>query len=214
MNLILLGAPGVGKGTVAQFIEKELGFKQVSTGDLLRKEVSEGTELGMKAKGFMEKGALVPDELVAEIIVNGLKGNGKGIVLDGFPRNLKQAELLEKIRLEKGIEIDLVIDFVCDEEILINRITSRRSCGKCKEIYGAMKMPKQEGLCDSCESQLIQRPDDKEEVVRERFRVYNENNAGLPEFYREKDLLVEVDGSPPIPEVTAEVKKIIKEKNN
>jgi adenylate kinase len=214
MNLILLGAPGVGKGTVAQFIEKEFGFRQVSTGDLLRKEVSEGTELGLKAKDFMEKGALVPDELVAKIIVNALKAGGKGIVLDGFPRNLKQAELLEKIREEKGIELDLVIDFVCNEEILIKRITSRRQCGKCKEIYGAMKPPQKEGVCDSCGGKLIQRPDDKEEVVRERFRIYNENNAGLPEFYREKGLLVEVDGAPPIPEVTSAVKKIIEEKMN
>ncbi|MBN2127268.1 MAG: adenylate kinase [Candidatus Diapherotrites archaeon] len=210
MNLIFLGAPGAGKGTIAKLIEKEFGFKQFSTGDMLRAEVSKGTELGFNAKEFMEKGLLVPNELVAEIVSNALSEHKEGVILDGFPRNLEQAKTLEKIIQEKEIQINLVLDFKCDEEILIKRITSRRTCPKCSEIYGLYNPSKEKNKCDKCGSELIQRPDDKEEVVRNRFKVFKENNKGLPEFYKEK--LKEIDACKKIEEVFEEAKKAIEEK--
>ncbi len=211
MNLIFLGAPGVGKGTIAQLVSEKLGFKQLSTGDMLRREVSESSELGLKAKGFMEKGLLVPDELVARIVSKALSENKGNIILDGFPRNLNQARILEEMLVENNSRIDLVLNFECSKDVLIKRITSRRTCEECGKIYGLANPPRVDGVCDACGGKLIQRPDDKIEVVEKRFKVFEENNKGLPEFYESKKLLKKINGCETIENVLEQTISVIKE---
>jgi adenylate kinase len=209
-----MGAPGAGKGTIAQLIESKYGFKQISTGDILREETKKETPLGLKAKKFMDKGLFLPDEDVAEIVFKFLNQNKKGIILDGFPRNLIQAKKLEEISKKNNFSIDLVLNLVCEKEILIKRITSRRQCEKCKAIFGEANPSKEKEKCDYCNGKLIQRKDDKELIVRKRFQVFEEKNKGLPDFYKEKNLLKEINACSSIPEVFNEVKKILNEINS
>jgi adenylate kinase len=196
-RIVLLGAPGSGKGTQAKRLCQELGLTLISTGDLLREAVRNNTPLGTKAKGFMDAGKLVPDELVIGLIklkVTGLKG---GFLLDGFPRNLEQAKMLDTIA-----DIDLAVNLEVDEQIIVDRIVNRRSCKACNEVYHLVAKPTSEvGVCDKCGGDLYQRTDDTEAVVRERLRVYKERTQPLARFYADRGRLVDVNGQGEIDDV-------------
>ncbi|MCF0125508.1 MAG: adenylate kinase [Clostridia bacterium] len=192
MNIIMLGAPGTGKGTIAGMLTEKLGIPQVSTGDIFRKNIKEGTELGKLAEGYISKGALVPDDVTIGIVEDRLKEADvqNGIILDGFPRTVKQAEELDKIMEANGKKIDMVINLNTPEEEIIERIVSRRICSnpECKAVYNlVLNPPKQEGICDKCGHQLIQRKDDTIETVKARLDQYFEQTSPLVEYYEKKD---------------------------
>lgn len=194
MIIIMLGAPGTGKGTVAGILQEKLGIKQVSTGDIFRKNIQEGTELGKIADSYISKGNLVPDDITIGIVENRLKDDDvkDGIILDGFPRTVVQAEALDKILKESGKKVDLVVNLTTPEEEIIERIVNRRVCSnqECKAVYNlVMNPPKKEGICDKCGSPLVQRKDDTEETVNERFESYLKNTAPLVEYYENKGIL-------------------------
>ena len=194
MIIIMLGAPGTGKGTVAGMLEKGIGIKQVSTGDIFRKNMQEGTEIGKVAESYISKGQLVPDEVTIKIVEERLneKDVENGIILDGFPRTLEQAKALDKMLEEKNRKIDMVLNLVTPEEEIIERIVNRRICSnpECKTIYNlVMNKPKQEGICDKCGSELIQRKDDNEETVKARIKSYMEQTSPLVEYYEKKGVL-------------------------
>jgi len=212
MNLILLGAPGAGKGTQAKFIVEKYGIPQISTGDMLREAVAKGTELGRKAKEFMDQGKLVPDDIVIGIVKERLKQKDceRGFILDGFPRTKAQAEALDKIMEEMGKKIDAVINISVPEEEVVRRIVNRRTCRKCGAIYHLIyDPPKKPGTCDRCEGELYQRDDDREEVVRQRFSVYRKSTEPLIDYYRKRGILYDVDGRKDIGEVKAEILSVL-----
>ena len=193
MNLIFLGAPGAGKGTLATMLSKEYGIPQISTGDLFRAAVKEGSDLGRKVKGIMEKGELVPDSLTVELVRQRLAkpDAGGGYILDGFPRTIVQADALAGFE-----QIDHVINFEIDDELVIRRLSGRRVCRSCGAIYHVDNMPpKVEGECDRCGGELYIRDDDKIESIRNRLRVYKEQTEPLIAYYRDKGLLREIDSS-------------------
>jgi len=193
MYLIMLGAPGAGKGTQAQKLSARLGIPQISTGDMLRQAVSEKTALGMEAKKYMEAGKLVPDEIVIGIVKERLSKEDckNGFILDGFPRTLEQAKALEEFA-----RVDFVINIEVPEEILVERITGRRSCPKCGAVYHVKnKPPKISNRCDLCGSELYQREDDKEETVRKRLETYRKQTLPLIKYYSEKNKLINIDGN-------------------
>lgn len=197
MKMVLLGAPGSGKGTQAKRLCQELGLTLISTGDLLREAVRNNTPLGVKAKGFMDAGKLVPDELVIGLIREKVSGLNGGFLLDGFPRNLEQARMLDEIA-----DINLAVNLDVDEQIIVDRIVNRRSCKQCNEVYHLIAKPtRMEGVCDKCGGELYQRTDDTEAVVRERLRVYKERTLPLAEFYSQRGILVDVDGQGEIDDV-------------
>jgi adenylate kinase len=200
MKIIFLGAPGVGKGTYASRIGPKMGIPHISTGDLLRAELKEGSELGKEAREHMESGGLVPDRLVIEMLKQRLEQPDaqKGFILDGYPRNTEQAQALEGIT-----GIDVVVNILLKDEVVIKKIAARRVCRDCGNIYNLAHikeegldmpplLPKIEGVCDKCGGELYQRKDDKEEVVRERLDVYKKQTAPLIELYRNKGILVDV----------------------
>ncbi len=212
MNLILLGAPGAGKGTQAKFIVEKYGIPQISTGDMLREAVAKGTELGRKAKEFMDEGKLVPDDIVIGIVKERLKQKDceRGFILDGFPRTKAQAEALDKIMEEMGKKIDAVINISVPEEEVVRRIVNRRTCRKCGAIYHLIyDPPKKPGTCDRCGGELYQRDDDREEVVRQRFSVYRKSTEPLIDYYRKRGILYDVDGRKDIGEVKAEILSVL-----
>jgi len=212
MNIILLGGPGAGKGTQAKLIVEKYGIPQISTGDMLREAVKQGTELGKKAKEYMDKGELVPDEIVIGIVKERLKQPDceKGFILDGFPRTIAQAEALDKMLEELGKKIDAVINIHVPEEEIIKRIVNRRTCKKCGAIYHLIySPPKEPNKCDKCGGELYQRDDDKEETVRERLRVYREQTEPLIEYYKKKGILYNVDGTKDINGVFEEIRSIL-----
>ena len=195
MIIIMLGAPGTGKGTVAGKLQDKLGFTQVSTGDIFRKNIKEGTELGKLADSYISKGNLVPDDVTIKIIEDRLNEPDveNGIILDGFPRTVKQAEELDKILASKGKKVDKVYNLTTPEEEIIERIVNRRVCSnqECKAIYNiVLNPPKVEGKCDKCGSELVKRKDDNEETVRARLKNYFEQTAPLVEYYENKGNLV------------------------
>lgn len=194
MIIIMLGAPGTGKGTVAGLLQEKLGIKQVSTGDIFRKNIKEQTELGKLAEQYISKGQLVPDDVTIKIVEDRLNEADvqKGIILDGFPRTVKQAEVLDKILTKKGKKVDKVINLTTPEEEIIERIVNRRICSnpECKTIYNVvMNPPKVEGICDKCGSELIQRKDDNEETVKARIKSYVEQTSPLVDYYEKKGIL-------------------------
>lgn len=173
MNIIMLGPPGAGKGTQAKMLVEKFGIPQISTGDMLRAAVAEGTELGKKAKEYMDKGQLVPDEVVIGIVEERLKKSDceKGFILDGFPRTVPQAEALDKILEKMGKKIDYVINIVVPDVEILKRLTGRRTCKQCGAMYHVIyNPPKQEGVCDKCGGELYQRDDDKEETIKNRLK--------------------------------------------
>lgn len=212
MNLILLGAPGAGKGTQAKSIVDKYGIPQISTGDMLREAVKKGTDLGKKAKEYMDKGELLPDEVVIGIVKERLKQDDaqKGFILDGFPRTIKQAEELDKILSELNLQLDAVINVAVPEDEVVRRIVNRRSCRDCGAVYHLIyKPPKEEGKCDYCGGELYQRDDDKEATVRDRYNVYRQQTEPLIEYYSKQGLVKNVDGTKNIDEVTQDVMKIV-----
>ena len=186
MRIVLLGPPGAGKGTQARVLAERLKFPHISTGDLLRQNVSAGTDLGLEAKGYMEKGALVPDELVNKMLARrfDLPDVKSGFILDGYPRNLKQAKALDEILKNISSGIDLVFYLDTSEAVIIQRLTGRRVCKSCGANFHVKNMPpKQSGICDNCQGVLYQRSDDNESTIRNRIEVYNKESAPLINYY-------------------------------
>lgn len=193
MKLILFGSPGSGKGTQAVMLGEYLGVKRISLGDILREEVKKNTSLGKEVKQYMEKGLLVPDELVSRVIEEHV--DDSGFVLDGYPRNLPQAKRLEQILAKKKSDIDICIYLDIDEQTIINRLSKRRICKNCGFNYHLQTMPpKVADRCDHCQGELIQRRDDTLEVIKKRWQVFFEENRRILDFYRKKGKLVTVDG--------------------
>lgn len=211
MNIILLGAPGAGKGTQAEIISERLNIPTISTGNIIREALKNGTEMGLKAKSFIDKGHLVPDEVVIGIVSERISKDDckNGFILDGFPRTIVQAEALEN----SGIKIDYVLDIEVDEEIIYKRMSGRRVCEKCARVYNvnADKRPREEGKCDVCAGTLIKRMDDNEETVKERLKIYNEQTLPLKEFYDKRGMRTVIDGSAPLAEITNSVLKALGE---
>lgn len=198
MNLVLIGPPGAGKGTQAEGLKIELHLPLVVTGEIFRQALKEGTPVGLEAKEYMDKGELVPDEIVERIIFErmGEGDTGEGFILDGFPRNLHQAEALDGYLKSVGDKVDVVLDIEAPEGLLMRRLTGRRVCRSCGvNFHVAFNPPRVEGLCDSCGGELYQRDDDNEETVRNRLRVYQADTAPVIDHYRLKGILVEIDGS-------------------
>ncbi len=204
MRLILLGPPGAGKGTQAVSIAAKYDIPHISTGDIFRDNIKQGTELGKKAKGYMDKGLLVPDELVVEIVEDRLKQDDcvNGFLLDGFPRTVVQAEALDKVLKNMGISLDKVINIEADKGILIERIVGRRICKECGATFHIKNNPSIKGnICDECGGNLYQRDDDNEKTVTRRIEVYLEETAPLTEYYNKQEKLITVDGIKAIDEV-------------
>jgi len=194
----MLGAPGAGKGTQAKLIADKYQIPHISTGDIFRANIKDGTELGMKAKSYMDAGGLVPDELVIDLVVDRLTWEDakNGYVLDGFPRTIPQAEALTKALAEKGEKIDAAIDIDVPDENIINRMGGRRACVACGATYHIVNIPpKVEGKCDKCGADLILRDDDKPETVKNRLEVYHEQTQPLIDYYKAEGVLKEVDGT-------------------
>ena len=197
MNLILLGPPGAGKGTQATRIVEKYKVPHISTGDIFRENIKNNTPLGQKAQEYMNKGELVPDQLVVDIALDRLgKDDCKnGFLLDGFPRTVFQADALDKFLKDKGKGIDLVINIEVEDKMLIERLDARRVCPTCAATYNVIGMPpKKEGICDKCNDTLIQRKDDKKETVGNRIEVYHEQTSPLIDYYKEKGLIKDFDG--------------------
>ena len=202
MNLILLGAPGAGKGTQAEKICEKLSIPAISTGNMLREAMANGTEMGLKAKSFIDAGKLVPDEVVIGIINERLKADDckNGNILDGFPRTIPQAEALDNM----GVRIDRVIDIEVPDDKIASRLSGRRVCLKCGATYHtAYKKPKQEGICDVCGEKLVQRKDDMPETVLDRLKTYHEQTEPLKGFYEKKGILRVVEGQEEVADTTA-----------
>jgi adenylate kinase len=213
-RLIFLGPPGAGKGTQAQILEKRFKLLQISTGDILREAVKNETELGLLAKEYMDKGELVPDDIIIGLVREAITSYSArdGYILDGFPRTIPQADALNKMLDELGQKIDCVLFFDLDDEEIVKRLSGRRTCRNCGAMYHIeTNPPKVDGICDRCGGELYQRDDDKEEIVRERLRVYRENTMPLIDYYKARGLLVRIDASKEIDEITDEVLKAIGE---
>ncbi|MGI6728533.1 MAG: adenylate kinase [Anaerovoracaceae bacterium] len=207
-RLVLLGPPGAGKGTQAVKIAEKYQIPHISTGDIFRKNVKEGTPLGKKAKEYMDKGALVPDELVVELVKDRLNAEDckDGFLLDGFPRTVFQAEELDKYLKLKGASLDKVIDIDVSEEILLERMIGRRVCRACGTPYHIKNMPpKKEGVCDVCGGEVYQRADDTEETVKNRFKVYQKQTKPLVQYYEDAGNIVHIEGTGGLEKVFASI---------
>ncbi|HDH02116.1 MAG TPA: adenylate kinase [Nitrospirae bacterium] len=212
MRIVLLGAPGAGKGTQAKKLVEKYGIPQISTGDILRKAVADGTPLGKEAKAYMDKGELVPDSVVIGLVKERLTRDDckKGFILDGFPRNTAQAEVLDKVLNETNIPLQVALCVDVDMEILMKRLTGRRTCRQCGQMYNIyFSPPQKESVCDKCGGELYQRDDDKEETIRRRLEVYEAQTAPLIEYYKNKGILKTVEGTGDIDEIFANICSIL-----
>lgn len=208
MKIVMLGAPGAGKGTQAKMISEKYGIPHISTGDIFRANIKENTELGQKAKTYMDKGLLVPDELVVDLVVDRLAQDDakKGYVLDGFPRTIPQAEALAKI----GEKMDYAINVEVPDENIIDRMSGRRACVACGGTYHIKYNPtKKEGICDACGGELILRDDDKPETVKQRLEVYHTQTQPLIDYYTKEGILKEVDGTQDLQKVFDDITAIL-----
>ena len=212
MKIIMLGAPGAGKGTQAKMIADKYGVPHISTGDIFRANIKNGTELGMEAKKYMDQGLLVPDELTVRILLDRVAQDDckNGYVLDGFPRTIPQAEVLDSELTKLGDHIDYAINVDVPDENIVKRMSGRRACLTCGATYHIEHVPpKKEGICDVCGSELVLRDDDKPETVKNRLNVYHEQTQPLIDFYTEKGVLKTVDGTVPMEEVFAAITAIL-----
>lgn len=212
MRLLIMGRPGAGKGTQASNIKEYYGIPHISTGDMFRAAIKEGTELGKLAESYMKQGALVPDEVTIGIVKERLLKEDckKGFLLDGFPRTVSQAESLDSFMKENGIILDAVLDVNVDQNILIRRIVGRRICKTCGATYHIeFNKPKVDGICDVCGSPLTQRPDDTIETAGSRLDVYDKQTAPLLAYYKQQNLLKSVNGDQPLDKVFEDIKKVL-----
>ncbi len=212
MKIIMLGAPGAGKGTQAKMIADDYGVPHISTGDIFRANIKEGTELGKKAKSYMDKGELVPDALTCDLVMDRIAKEDckNGFVLDGFPRTIPQAEALTEALQKIDQSMDFAIDVEVDDESIIARMGGRRACTECGATYHIVNIPPaKEGICDRCGSALVLRDDDKPETVKKRLSVYHEQTQPLIDYYKEQGILHAVDGMLSMEEVFAAIKKIL-----
>ncbi|NNJ29660.1 adenylate kinase [Lacrimispora defluvii] len=212
MKIIMLGAPGAGKGTQAKKIAEKYQIPHVSTGDIFRSNIKEGTQLGRKAKEYMDQGALVPDELTIGMLMDRIQQEDcrNGYVLDGFPRTIPQAESLQKAITEMGQKIDFAINVDVPDENIINRMSGRRACISCGATYHIVYNPsKVAGICDVCGSELVLRDDDKPETVKKRLAVYHDQTRPLIDYYKEAGVLVNVDGTQELNKVFSDITDIL-----
>jgi len=212
MRIILMGPPGAGKGTQAEILRERFGIPHISTGDMFRRAVKEGTALGLEAKRYMDAGQLVPDSVTIGIVKERLNEPDcrTGFLLDGFPRTVPQADALESTMRELGMQLDGVLNITVDREALIARLTGRRVCKNCGATYHIRYNPSKAGnRCDACGGELYQRGDDSLETVANRLDVYNQQTAPLVEYYRRKGLLLEIDGDRPVEEVTGRILEVL-----
>ena len=212
MKIIMLGAPGAGKGTQAKQIADKFSIPHISTGDIFRANIKEGTELGKKAKGYMDAGELVPDELVCDLVVDRIQKEdcANGFILDGFPRTIPQAEALTEALNAIGQKMDFAIDIEVDDAQIVERMGGRRACLGCGATYHIINIPpKKEGICDRCGSEIILRDDDKPETVQNRLNVYHEQTQPLIDYYKNEGILSSVDGTQPMDKVFADIIGIV-----
>ena len=216
MKIVMLGAPGAGKGTQAIKIAEKYGLPHISTGDIFRYNIKNNTELGLKAKEYIDKGQLVPDELTVSILLDRVSKDdcAKGYILDGYPRTIPQAEALKEALAKEGEKIDLALDVEAPDNLIIKRMAGRRTCPNCSAIYHIETLkPKKEGICDLCGSELIQRKDDNEETVKNRLKIYHEMTEPLISYYKKENVLEEIDGTENLDKVFETVKEIIKKRS-
>ncbi len=212
MKIVMLGAPGAGKGTQAKMIADQYSIPHISTGDIFRANIKEGTELGKEAKSYMDKGQLVPDELTVKILLDRVAKEDckNGYVLDGFPRTIPQAEVLEDALTKLNDKIDYAINVEVPDENIVRRMSGRRACLSCGATYHIVHIPpKAEGVCDRCGKDLVLRDDDKEETVQKRLNVYHQQTQPLIDFYEKKGVLKEVDGTVDMKDVFAAITRIL-----
>jgi adenylate kinase len=205
VRIVLVGPPGAGKGTQAQFIASHLAIPKISTGDIFRWNVTTGTELGRQAKSFMDRGDLVPDEITIAMVNGRLQEDDAqaGFLLDGFPRNVPQAETLKKVLAEWDTRLDLVLELVVDDDEVVRRLSGRRTCRRCGHVWHVLfDPPTRPETCDDCGGELFQRDDDREETIRHRIDVYEQQTAPLISFYADEGILLGVDATGPVEEVT------------
>jgi adenylate kinase len=205
VRLVLVGPPGAGKGTQAQFISSNLSIPKISTGDIFRYNVSTGTELGRQAKAFMDRGDLVPDEVTIAMVSSRLQEDDAavGFLLDGFPRNVPQAETLKKMLAEWDTKLDIVLELVVDDDEVVRRLSGRRTCRKCGRIWHVVfDPPARQGICDDCGGELFQRDDDQEETIRHRLDVYAQQTRPLIAYYADEGTLLGIDATGPVEEIT------------
>ncbi len=207
MIVVFLGPPGAGKGTQCKYIVDRYGLQHMSSGDILRRERKEGTELGQKAQEYMDRGDLVPDDLIVAMMMKEIAAsNAKGFIFDGFPRTIGQAKELDKALSDDGKKIDAVLNLEVDDAKLEERITGRRSCTKCGAAYHVkFNPPKDDNQCDNGGGELTQRPDDTPEVVRNRIKTYHDQTAPLIDYYKNSDNLIDIDGNVDIDQVTGQI---------
>lgn len=212
MKVVMLGAPGAGKGTQAKMIAAKYNVPHISTGDIFRANIKEGTELGKKAKSFMDQGLLVPDELVVDLVVDRLQQDdcNNGYVLDGFPRTIPQAEALDAALSTAGVKLDFALDIDVADDFIVKRMGGRRACLTCGATYHIVNIPpKAEGICDTCGGELVLRDDDKPETVEKRLSVYHEQTQPLIDYYKNSGILVTLDGTQDMNEVFANICSVL-----
>ncbi len=213
MRIVLFGAPGSGKGTQAEFISRDQGIPHISTGDMLREAARNGTEVGLKARSFMDRGALVPDQVMIEVVAQRLEKDdaNKGFLLDGFPRTVEQAEKLDDILKLRGTGIDAVLWLEVDDRELVKRLTSRRICSGCGAIYNLLfQAPITPGRCDKCGSSLDQRVDDQQATAQKRLEVYQQQTSPLKDYYLSRGILKKIDGAKSPDEVYSSLKETLR----
>jgi adenylate kinase len=205
VRLVLVGPPGAGKGTQAQFLSSHLSIPKISTGDIFRDNVSHGTALGRRAQAYMERGDLVPDEITIAMVTDRLADDdaGSGFLLDGFPRNVPQAETLKKLLSAWDTRLDVVLELVVDDDEVVRRLSGRRTCRRCGRVWHAtFDPPSRPDICDDCGGELFQRDDDREETIRHRIEVYQQQTSLLISFYADEGILLGIDATGPVDEIT------------